>query len=229
MVGEQDLQRVLARPLYNHDAEDPDGMVDLGKTDHGEVVEHQPPRRRERPRHLREHQPRADGRRPQVGGASACAATRACTAHHNPKTIRDSDSYMDPTRSALNALGRAHGRAGRQAPQRLPHRDRAQQPHVRRRRPAFLSKNEDDFTEIDRLKFEALQLDARRSCRAPRSASSSMRIPAPYEVIGVLRRRDRAGARAARSKQCYEQYCVARRGPGRHPHLPASRTSRRTT
>ena len=28
----------------------------------------QPPRRRERPRHLREHQPRADGRRPQVGG-----------------------------------------------------------------------------------------------------------------------------------------------------------------
>ena len=35
---------------------------------HGELVEMNKPRRRERPRHLREPQPRADGRRPQVGG-----------------------------------------------------------------------------------------------------------------------------------------------------------------
>ena len=35
---------------YNHDAEDPDGMVELGSAPtHGEVVEHQPARRRERP------------------------------------------------------------------------------------------------------------------------------------------------------------------------------------
>ena len=32
-------------------------------------------------------------------------------AHHNPQTIRDSDSYMDPKQSALHTQRRAHRRA----------------------------------------------------------------------------------------------------------------------
>ena len=60
---------------------------------------------------------------------------------------------------------------------------------------AFLSKNEDDFTEIDRLKFEAMQLDAAKLPRAARREDVSCASPAQYELIAVLRRQDRAGAR----------------------------------
>ena len=44
----------------------------------------------------------------------------------------------------------------------------------------------------------------------PRAAQREifMRMPAPYELIALLRRRDRAGAREDPAKHCYEQYAV---------------------
>ena len=110
--------------------------------------------------------------------------------------------------SALHRSDRAHRPRHRQAPQGLPHRDRAQQPHVRRARSAFLMKNEDDFTEFDRLKFQAMQVRARR--RLPRAAEARdlhARPRAPTSVIGV-----HAGATEPVHEKtlepCCEQYSV---------------------
>ena len=132
MVGDEDLRRLLPGPLYNHDAEDPDGMVELGTTAHGEVVEIN---RRAAESDLIIYVNLnfvPDGRRPQVGGDRPCGY-ESLQAHHNPQDDpRQPTRYMDPERSALHRSRRAHGRLDRQAPQGLPHRDRAQQPHVRR-------------------------------------------------------------------------------------------------
>ena len=103
-------------------------------------------------------------------GVGLCGYERLRGAPQRRKTIRDSDSYMDPTRSRAAHADRAHRPGGREAPQGLPHRDRAQQPHVRRPARRSSMKNEDDFTEVDRLKFQAMQLDALEACRARRSA-----------------------------------------------------------
>ena len=52
--------------LYNHDAEDPDGMAFIGETSQGRGGGDQQAGRHERPDRLREHQPRVDGRRLEV-------------------------------------------------------------------------------------------------------------------------------------------------------------------
>ena len=95
---------------------------------------------------------------------------------------------MDPAQLGADAQDQAHRQARRQAPQGLPHRDGAQQPHVRR--AAFLlTKNEDDFTAYDRMKFEAMRFTLSQDCRTPRAARCFKRIPARLRVIGCLRRR----------------------------------------
>ena len=68
MVGEKIFDAYYPDRYYNHDAEDPDGIVELERTSARRGGGDQPPRRRERPPHLREHQPRPHGRRAQVGG-----------------------------------------------------------------------------------------------------------------------------------------------------------------
>ena len=59
---------------------------------------------------------------------------------------------------------------------------------------AFLGKNEDEFTEVDRLKFEAMRWTL---SKLPAAAKRKMfhSIPAPYQLIACARRQDRAGAR----------------------------------
>ena len=54
--------------LYQHDAEDPDNLVYLGTTEHGEEVEINKRAADVRPARLRQHQPRRDGRRVEVDG-----------------------------------------------------------------------------------------------------------------------------------------------------------------
>ena len=66
-VGARVFDEFYPDRLYNHDAEDPDEIVDLGETRHGEAGRALQARRRVRPADLREHQHRHDGRRPQVG------------------------------------------------------------------------------------------------------------------------------------------------------------------
>ena len=72
-------------------------------------------------------------------------------------------------------------------------------------------------------------LDAVEAAGARPGASCFTRIPAPYELIAVLRRQDRAGAREDPASSCFEQYAVPVRGQAdilicRHPvHLALQR------
>ena len=76
MVGEKIHDAFYPDRYYCHDVEDPDGFVHLGTHRAQRGGQHPPPRRRERPRHLREHQLRPHGRRPQVGDHRPRATTR---------------------------------------------------------------------------------------------------------------------------------------------------------
>ena len=132
MVGDEDLQRVLSRPLLQPRRRGSRRHRAPGQDRPPRAGEHQPPLRRERPGHLRQHQPRADGRRPQVGGGrpvrlrEPAPAPRAAD-HSRLRQLHGSEAVE------AEREGRAPGRAGRPAHERVPHRDGAQQPHVRRR------------------------------------------------------------------------------------------------
>src|SRR4029079_18047104 len=84
--------------LYNHDAEDRDNLVVIGETAHGEVLE------------LNRRVAESDlviyvnlNFVPMNGGYKSMAvglcSYRSLRPHHNPMSIRGSDSYMDPHKS----------------------------------------------------------------------------------------------------------------------------------
>ena len=101
--------------LYNHDAEDPDGMAYLGTTDAGRGGRDQQAGGRVRPARLRQHQPGRHGRRLEVD-ATGLAGYRSLRHHHNVHTMQHSRSFMDqePLRAALIEL--AHGQGDPRMP-----------------------------------------------------------------------------------------------------------------
>src|SRR5205823_4995894 len=101
MVGDKIFKEFHPDRYYNHDAEWEDGLVTLGETKH--------------------HEPLRINRRcaesdlliycninltPMDGGHKSVAVGlcdyESLRAHHEPQTIRDSNSYMDPAHSELN-------------------------------------------------------------------------------------------------------------------------------
>src|SRR5215813_5325291 len=100
MVGPRVWDEFWPDRLYNHDGCDPDGMVVLGKTPHGELVEMN---RRVAESDLTIYVnlnfvPMNGGNKSMAVGLCGYESLKA---HHTPKTIVDSDSFMDPERSAL--------------------------------------------------------------------------------------------------------------------------------
>ena len=81
--------------------------------------------------------------------------------HHEPETIRASDSYMDPKQSVLATKVERMG-AIVDKHMNVFHIETALNNRMFAGATAFLSKNEDEFTEIDRLKFEGDEVDARQ-------------------------------------------------------------------
>jgi hypothetical protein len=78
---------------------------------------------------------------------------------------------------------------------------------------SFLSKNEDDFTETDRLKYEAIKWTLSKTPRALRR-EVFMRVPSPYELIAARGRLRPTHDRTVAKQN--EQNCVRSR-PRRHP------------
>jgi hypothetical protein len=113
-----------------------------------EVVEINRPGRRERPHHLREHQPRADGRRAQVGGHGAVGTTKTLRHHHNPKTIRAPSRTWSPKRSICSAKLE---RIGRVIDKKIKvfHIETTVNNRMFDSRWSSSVKNEDDFTEFE--------------------------------------------------------------------------------
>src|SRR5580704_14536709 len=100
IVGDKIFKGYWPRRLYNHDAEDPKGMKEVGTTEEGEVVE------------LNRKAVEADlviyvnlNFVPMDGGHKSVSVGlcgyKSLLSHHNPKTMRECWSYMDPEKSAL--------------------------------------------------------------------------------------------------------------------------------
>ncbi|MGH9267629.1 MAG: lactate racemase domain-containing protein, partial [Acidimicrobiales bacterium] len=95
--------------LYNHDAEDPDGMVLLGTTRHGEEV--QMNRRAAESDlivYVNINLVAMDGGHKSV--ATGLSSYRSLRHHHNVRTMQHSRSFMDQHRSELHT---SNGRMGR--------------------------------------------------------------------------------------------------------------------
>jgi hypothetical protein len=180
MVGSKIYNAFAPDRLYNHDAEDPDGIVNIGHTKHGEVVNlNRRAVESDLVIYLNINLVPMDGGHKSVGVGLCDYAT--LRAHHEPQTIRDSDSYMDPPRSAL-----AHkcNRIGRVVDEHLNvfHIETALNNRMYDGQMAFISKNEDNYTEFDRLKLEGLKWAL---SKLPRAAKRKLMqsVPAAYELV----------------------------------------------
>ncbi|NVI98628.1 DUF2088 domain-containing protein [Myxococcus sp. AM001] len=204
MVGEKIFDAYYPDRYYNHDAEDPDGMVALERTSHGEEVS---VNRRVAESDLIVYVnvnfvPMNGGHKSMGTGVSNYASLRH---HHNPKTIRASDSYMEPKTSALY---KSNERIGRNIDKHLKvfHIETALNNRMFGGPTDFLAKKEEDYTEADRLKFQAMRFAL---SKVPRAAARKVlnSIPAPYDVTGVY-----AGATEPTHQKTletsYKQYVV---------------------
>ncbi|HXV60192.1 MAG TPA: lactate racemase domain-containing protein [Vicinamibacteria bacterium] len=208
MVGSEIHQAFYPGRYYCHDAEDPDGLTSLGETAHHE--------------HLRINRRAAESDLviyininlvPMDGGHKSVTVGlcdyRSLTYHHEPQTIIDSDGYMDPERSELN---HKCVRMGRLVDEHLNvfHIETVLNNRMYRDELDFLGKNEDDFTELDRLKLRATRFATEK---LPREAKRAFfhRIPAAYELIGCYAgKTDPVHAKTL--ERSFEQYAVKVKG-----------------
>ncbi|HEX8163768.1 MAG TPA: lactate racemase domain-containing protein [Pyrinomonadaceae bacterium] len=180
MVGAKIFSDYYPDRYYNHDAEDPEGLVVLGETRHKEP--------------LRVNRRCAESDLviycninlvPMDGGHKSVAVGlcdyESLRAHHEPQTIRDSNSYMDPASSMLN---HKVVRLGKLVDEHMNvfHIETALNNRMYTGEMDFLLRNEDEFSALDRMKFEAMRFTMGKM---PRAARRKMlhQVPAAYEVI----------------------------------------------
>jgi hypothetical protein len=149
-----------------------------------------------------------DGGHKSIGvGLSGYETLRA---HHNPDTMLDCWSYMDPKKSALH---RSCDRIGKLIDSKVKIFTIETTLNNRMYGDAlsFLAKNEDDFSAADELAFKATKATLDRLPRAAKRAFL-MRIPAAYGVTGVHAGRTEA-VHPKTLENCYRQYAVPVDGP----------------
>ena len=203
-VGKKIFNAYYPHRLYDHDAEAPDGMVELGVTELGERVR------------INRRAAESDliiyvnlSLVPMGGGHSSLAVGLgdygSLQANHTPATIRKCDSYFDHTRTAL---GDSTTRVGRILDQHLKvfHIETTMNNAMFDPKLPFFVKNEDRYNSLDRASFRTTQWAlGKLSRKAKRKLLFA--FPAPYDVIAV-----HAGAtEPAHEKSlayCYAQYCV---------------------
>ena len=204
MVGPKVWKDYWPERLYNHDACDPDGMVELGRTRHDEVVEtNTRAADSDLCIYVNLNLVPMDGGHKSMG-VGLCGY-ESLKAHHTPKAIVESDSFMDPKNSALAS---SVNRIGKIVDEHLKvfHIETVLNNRAFSGGMDFLMKNEDDFTETDRLKFQGIKWTLDRTPQALRR-KIFMKVPSPYELIGCY-----AGATEQTHDKtlakCYEQYSV---------------------
>jgi hypothetical protein len=168
--------------LYNHDAEDPDWIVRLGETAHGEVVELS---RRAAESDLlvyvNVNLVTMDGGHKSVPiGLGTYASLRA---HHNVHALRHSRSFMDPSASELH---RSAGRQGDVVEAALPifHIETTLNNDMFGDPLRFLGKPEARWSAREQALFAGIK---RSTDRMPAKLRRSVfqRSVAPYAVTGV--------------------------------------------
>ena len=129
--------------------------------------------------------------------------------HHDPQTIRDSDSYMDPARSALNHKVIKLGKIVDETSECLSHRDRHQQSHVRRGH-GFPAAQRRRLQAFDRMKFEAMRFTMSKLPRAARRKLLHSR-PSQYEMTACYAGKTELVHEKIVAKG-FEQYAIPIRG-----------------
>ena len=207
-VGNRIFSKFYPDHLYNHDGDAPGGMVDLGKTDHGESVRIN---RRAAESGLLIY---ANINLVPMDGGSKSVSVGLCDyptlqAHHTPQTILACDSYFDHTRSAMaRSCDRIMEVINRHL--KVFHIETVLNNQMFEPAMAFFTKNEDHWSGMDRAMFEATR---RGLGLLPRSVKRKIlfAIPAPYQMIAV-----HAGAtqptHAKTLAYCYAQYCTPLQG-----------------
>src|SRR3954470_11374569 len=155
VVGDKIFNAYWPKRLYNHDAENRANMTYIGSTELGEEVE------------LNKRAVDSDliiyvnlNLVPMDGGHKSVAVGlcgyKSLRAHHNPKTMRDCHSYMDPSTSELNT---SVVRMGRLTNKKL--NVFTIETRINNRMfdgpLEFLHKNEDDFSATEKTAMRALR------------------------------------------------------------------------
>lgn len=208
MVGKKIFENFYPKRFINHDAEDPDAIVTLGETEIGEVVKtHRWCAEADLTIYVNINLVPMDGGHKSMGIGTT--DYKGMKAHHNPKTMLKVNSYMDPEASELATSG---NRIGKVLDEHIKvfHIETALNNRMYDRSMEFLGKNEDDFTEMDRLSFQALRWTLKK---VPRNAKREvfMRVPAPYEIIAVHAGKTEP-VHDKILKKNFEQYCVPVKG-----------------
>ena len=203
-VGRKIFDSFYPHRLYCHDGEDPDGIVELGETEHGEKVRiNRRAAESDLLIYVNINLVPMDGGNKSVG-VGLCDYTSLC-AHHNPQTIRASDSYFDHTKSPLTD---SCNRMGRVVNEKLNvfHIETVVNNQMFDPRMQFFVKPEDEWNALDKVTFRIAQIGLGAM---PRQLKRKVlfSVPAPYELIAV-----HAGATdAVHAKTLaynYQQYCV---------------------
>ena len=133
--------------------------------------------------------------------------------HHEPQTIIDSDSYMDPARSELS---RKCERMGKIVDQHMNvfHIETALNNDMFLGPMGFLNKNEDNFKDADWALFNFTKATLEK---LPRNAKRKMffQIPSNYKMIGCYAGKTEL-VHEKILQHCFEQYAVPVKGSGRY-------------
>jgi hypothetical protein len=190
--------------LYNHDAEDPDGIAILGDTDRGEAVElNRRAAESDLLVYVNINLVTMDGGHKSV--PIGLGTYRSLRAHHNVHTLRHSRSFMDPDHSALHHSARRQGEIVETA---VPvfHIETTLNNDMFGAPLGFLGKPEQRWTASDQAAFAAIK---RTLDRTPLKARRTIfqRMTAPYAMTGVT-----AGAvdevHAVTLERCADQQAV---------------------
>ncbi len=207
-VGRKIFREYYPERLYNFDGEAPGGMVELGVTDHGERVRIS---RRAAESDLVIY---VNINLVPMDGGNKSLSVGLCDyptlqAHHNPQTILESDSYFDHTCSAMN---RTCDRIGEVINRNLKvfHIETVLNNAMFDRKMAFFTKNEDQYSSLDRMMFQTCRYGLSKLSR-PAKRKILFAVPAAYEMIAI-----HAGATLPTHEKtlayCYAQYCCPLQG-----------------
>ncbi|MCA9543527.1 MAG: DUF2088 domain-containing protein [Myxococcales bacterium] len=184
MVGRQIYDQYYPDRLYNHDAEDPDGIVEIGETKHGHKVR------------LNKRAVESDllvyvnlNLVPMNGGHKSVAVGlcdyKSVSEHHNSRTLHKCHSYMDP-REHKNQLAKIMNRQGALVDEKLNvfHIETTINTRMFGGPLSFLNRPERTWSEFDWAKFQASNAALWKMPEAMRRKVFEQ-IRAPYGVIAV--------------------------------------------
>ncbi len=182
MVGTRIYNEFSPDRLYNHDGENKEQMKWLGHTECGETAEIN---RRAAESHLLIYL--NINFVPMNGGnksvSTGLAGYRSLREHHDPEVIAASNSYMDPTHSAL-ADSNDRLNTLIESKVKVFHVETALNNCMFSSALSFLTKNEDHYSILDKRRLKIVKFSLSKLNHKVKRRFFQ-RIPAPYQCIGV--------------------------------------------